>query len=237
MLIPVIDLMNGVAVHARQGQRELYLPVNSPLCPSANVHDVISAFLQVSDFKIIYLADLNAITGQGNNNNQQLINTLLADYPEILFWIDSGFQAAPCQYNNYKQVLGSEYYHEETLATLESFEKNFILSLDFSHRDEKLGCQRLFDEPDLLPSQIIIMTLVRVGSNAGPDFQKLRYYQKLFNHAEIIAAGGIRNREDLQQLRQSGINKALCASALHNKTICSLDLQAVNSFVNYSATP
>jgi phosphoribosylformimino-5-aminoimidazole carboxamide ribotide isomerase len=187
----------------------------------------MKAFLQISGFKIIYLADLNAITGQGNNKS--LIESLLTRYPKILFWIDSGYQSRAFAYRdfaNVKQVLGTEYYRDENLATMELFAKNFILSLDFSERDEKLGSSRLFREPDLLPEQVIIMTLGRVGSNFGPDFEKLLFYQKLMEGVEIIASGGIRNMADVQQLGRLGIKKALCASALHNKSISLDDLKA-----------
>ena len=49
-LIPVIDLKDGVVVHARRGQRDAY----QPLSPNANVFAVIESFLQWYDFKIIY---------------------------------------------------------------------------------------------------------------------------------------------------------------------------------------
>ncbi|MDD1606659.1 MAG: nickel transporter, partial [Methylococcaceae bacterium] len=78
-LIPVIDLKNGVVVHAQRGQRDNYLPINSPLSPSAHVYDVIEAFLQLNGFDIIYVADLNAITQQGDN--QALIYDVLRRYP------------------------------------------------------------------------------------------------------------------------------------------------------------
>ena len=82
-IIPVIDLKDGVAVHARQGQREHYQSISTNLCQSSDIYQVIEAFLGVYDFDTIYIADLNAIIHQGDHKN--LISNVLAYFPHILF--------------------------------------------------------------------------------------------------------------------------------------------------------
>ena len=67
-IIPVIDLKDGVVVHAHQGMREQYQPIGSNLCQSSDIYRVIEAFLGVYDFDTIYIADLNAITHQGDHD-------------------------------------------------------------------------------------------------------------------------------------------------------------------------
>jgi phosphoribosylformimino-5-aminoimidazole carboxamide ribotide isomerase len=221
-LIPVIDVKNGVVVHAQRGQRANYQPINSLLSPSANIYEVIEAFLQLHDFKTLYLADLNAITQQGDN--QALIHAVLQHYPLINFWLDCGYVAHTKLFNdlaNYRCVLGSECYHDNNLLSLSN---NCILSLDFSAHHEKLGAQRLFNEPELWPAQVIIMTLARVGSDLGPDIATLRYYQQSYPQIDFIASGGVRHIADVQQLKAMGINKVLIASALHTKTISKADI-------------
>ena len=215
-LIPVIDLKDGVVVHAQRGQRAAYQPINSPLSPSSNVHDVIEAFLQLADFDIIYIADLNAITQQGDN--QMLIYDVLRRYPLINFWLDSGYQSPSLAFadvDNYRSVLGSECCTAEQMATT----KNALLSLDFSSDDKPLGEACLFNDSRLWSEQVIIMTLARVGSDTGADIEKLRFYQQNYPQIEFIAAGGVRNLADLQQLKAIGINNVLIASALHTKAI------------------
>ncbi len=220
-LIPVLDLKDGVVVHAQRGQRASYQPINSPLSPSANVYAVIDAFLQLHDFSVIYIADLNAITQQGDN--QTLIHAVLQHYPLITFWLDAGYQSpslAFAEVSNYRPVLGSECCTaKQLLAT-----KNALLSLDFSAQDEPLGEAQLFDDSHLWSEQVIIMTLARVGSDAGVDSKKLRFYQQNYPQTEFIAAGGVRNKADLQQLKAIGINSVLVASALHTKAISKADL-------------
>jgi phosphoribosylformimino-5-aminoimidazole carboxamide ribotide isomerase len=116
-LIPVIDLKDGVVVHAKLGLRAHYLPLQSPLCASSALEDVMTAFLKLHPFRIFYLADLNAITCKGDN--AALLKQLLHTYPHITFWIDSGYQSAPNTFvgiSNYHAVLGSESYTNATLG-------------------------------------------------------------------------------------------------------------------------
>jgi phosphoribosylformimino-5-aminoimidazole carboxamide ribotide isomerase len=224
-IIPVIDLKEGLVVHAKQGRREHYAPIQSPLCQSADLEKVIAAYLRLHRFKTFYIADLNAITG--NHDHQALLNHLLTNYTELTFWIDSGYQNAPGfyhQYRNYLPVLGSESYTSANYSDLLTFQKKYILSLDFSDT-QPLGAKQIFTSTALWPEHIIIMTLHRVGSNQGPDFEKLQQ----FSGYNVIAAGGIRGVEDLVQLKQKGVKSALLASALHSGAIGTQDLQKIEA--------
>jgi len=229
-LIPVIDIKKGRAVHAKLGLREHYRPLNTPLCPTNEIIQVINCFLTLYDFKIIYLADLDAITGMANN--QKLIKKIVQLYPNITFWVDSGHQQQPISlsiFDNYQMVLGSESYTDNNLNYLKIFDKNFILSLDFSAQGNPLGSEKLFNRQDLWPSQIILMMLARVGSTQGVDLDKLIYYQQLNPQVEFIASGGIRSIDDVFALKRIGIKKVLCATALHNKMISSTEIQKLEA--------
>lgn len=226
-IIPVIDLKDGVVVHARQGKRELYQPINTDLCRSSDIYHVIRAFLSSYDFNTIYIADLNAITLQGDH--EHLINNVLMRFPEITFWIDRGYQ----QYDrnlkrpgNYLPVLGSESYRNENIPEFKAFKNNFILSLDFSI-SEALGAKKLFSNQDFWPDEVIIMTLDRVGSNEGPDLNKLNEFCSHYPDRSFIAAGGIRNKKDLIDLREIGIQQALVASALHTGSLSRGDIHTL----------
>jgi phosphoribosylformimino-5-aminoimidazole carboxamide ribotide isomerase len=84
---------------------------------------------------------------------------------------------------------------------------------------ETMGSAKLFSSPELWPDSVIIMTLDRVGSHKGPDFVKLTAFCNRYPHKNFIAAGGIRNQQDLIDLKRIGIRQALIASALHNGSI------------------
>ena len=215
-IIPVIDLTDGIVVHAKQGNRADYQPIKSRLCPSSAVFDVIAAFLKLGRFNTFYIADLDAITRRGNNGETML--KLLRRYPEILFWIDSGYPLYPNDFRtfgNYLPVLGTESFADETADEIKNFNRLFVLSLDYSIQG-KMGAKSLFANDALWPNRIIIMNLPRVGSNLGPDIELLEWYQKKYPDKEVIAAGGIRDNEDLKQIVKVGVSYALVATALHN---------------------
>jgi len=223
-IIPVIDLKDGVVVHARQGRREHYQAINTALCQSPDVFRVIEAFLGVCKFDTFYIADLNAITDQGDH--KQLIGEVLARFPQITFWIDKGYQkhdegTQPA--GNTLPVLGSESYRNETISEIKAYKNNFILSLDYSNANA-LGAPSLFSDPTFWPENIIIMTLERVGSNHGPDLNKLTEFCRQYPDKNFIAAGGVRNKQDCVLLSKAGIHQALVASALHSRTIKSEDM-------------
>ncbi len=228
-IIPVLDLKNGVVVHARQGNRENYQAIQSNLCGSADIYAVIEAFLGLYDFDTFYIADLNAILGQ--HNHDSLITEVLARFPQILFWVDKGYRRYdPClKYpDNYLPVLGSESYQNETVAELKAFNNRFILSLDYSMTGT-LGAERLFSSPDLWPDDVIIMTLAQVGSNQGPDLPKLNQFCSLYPHKNFIAAGGIRHLSDLTALERIGVQRALIASSLHSGAIKREDIEKLQA--------
>jgi len=59
-VVPVIDILGGVAVHAIRGRRSEYQPLKSVLCTSTKPLDVALAFKKLG-FRELYVADLDAI--------------------------------------------------------------------------------------------------------------------------------------------------------------------------------
>ncbi len=182
------------------------------------------AFLGVYEFDTFYIADLNAITGQGDH--QHLITDVLTRFPQITFWIDQGYQKYdrnPQCSGNTLPVLGSESYRDETISEIKAYNNDFILSLDYSNSNA-LGAPSLFSDPDFWPKNIVIMTLERVGSNHGPDLNKLAEFCRQYPDKNFIAAGGIRNKQDVMALSAAGVQLALVASALHSGVIKTEDI-------------
>ncbi len=230
-IIPVIDLKDGRVVHARQGQRDQYQPIHSKLCPDSEPLSVIDRYLSLYPFKIFYIADLNAIQQQGDHN--LIITQILHHHPQKTFWIDQG-ELVPLSSDKHTNskitVIGSESINPQTWSTFCQRKQPFILSLDFSY-NKRLGLQSVFDRSEFWPQSIIIMTLNRVGSQQGPDIQRLQHYQEKYPEKNFIAAGGIRNKNDLQILNNIDIKTALIASALHQGT---LDSQTLVQLCNQS---
>lgn len=232
-IIPVIDLKDGRAVYAIKGKRADYLPIKTELCRSCDPLDVVADYMKLGNFKRIYIADLNSIMGQGNND--ELLNRIIGLFPYINFWVDKGFKKTsfPSKSTvNYVSVIGSESLQESHLKSLEKYPVSFVLSLDYSSKG-RMGPDKLFTDEKFWPKNIIIMTLGQVGRNDGPDFQKLEYFRIRYPDKNFIAAGGVRNMADLLKLKKMGIKKALVASALHLKSISAKDINYLRS--NYSA--
>ena len=84
-VIPVIDVRHGVAVHARQGQRAAYRPLETPLARGTDPVAVARGFLSLFPFRTMYVADLDGIEGRGRN----------AELPRQL--AAAGYQPASCR--------------------------------------------------------------------------------------------------------------------------------------------
>jgi phosphoribosylformimino-5-aminoimidazole carboxamide ribotide isomerase len=220
-VIPVIDLKDGEVVAACMGNRDLYKPMKSPLCRSSNPFTVIDAFLDLHKFRTLYLADLNAITGNGDHS--ELIYEIAQSYSHLDFWVDSGKKLADFSHsnNNVTPVIGTE---SQTEPVISPSTANFILSLDY-RANHQLGNTSLFDDTSFWPQRLIVMNLNKVGSNTGPDFNKLQTLIGKYPDKDFVAAGGIRHYQDLVDLAGMGVHHALLASALHYGNISRQDLQ------------
>lgn len=214
-IIPVIDLMNGQVVHACQGQRQLYRPIHlsSQLVSTSGLYDVLDAFLRVYPFKTFYIADLDAITDSGEHGTA--IRSLQERYPSIEFWIDNGkhYQFTLSLSDRFKSVIGTESLSPSPFF----FNERCIISMDFRNN-------HLLGEPDWYreiqqAKEIIVMHLDYVGSQAGPDFDLIEKLMVTYPKAQIIAAGGVRDQLDLDQLEKRGVSKVLLASVLHQNKL------------------
>lgn len=224
-IIPVIDLKGGVVVHARRGDRRNYRPLVTPLANSAEPRAVVDGILDHGDFNHLYIADLDAIGG--GTPHFAIIHALAVRHPRLRLWLDSGLRT-PSQYMalpalpNIDVVLGSE-----SLPGIEDYHAlcdavpatRRVLSLDSSAQGEPLGCTALFDDAALWPTRLIHMTLARVGSGGGPDFEGLAALRARAPHCALYAAGGVRDDADLRALAAQGVAGALVATALHEGRI------------------
>jgi len=229
-IIPVIDLQDGLVVAAKQGQRKAYKPIKSNLSRSSTILDIIDGFLSIFPFKNIYIADINAITGSGNNQN--IIDTVIKNYSSIEFWVDKGINPEKLSVitdNKYRLILGSESQNPKYFNNINKILKNHLLSLDFFPSQGYVGPKELLNSPNLWPTDIIIMTLDRVGKNSGPDMEKLHFFCKNHPSKNFIAAGGVRHKQDLINLKKIGIQQALVASALHSGEIDGKILEELNA--------
>jgi phosphoribosylformimino-5-aminoimidazole carboxamide ribotide isomerase len=217
-VIPVLDLKEGVVVHARMGRRDQYRPIETPLASTSNPVDVAGGLLTVHPFATFYIADLDAIENAGNND--VALTRLKTELPNLVFWVDNGV-ADLARANSWLDaglgnlVLGSESQRDGALVRRLSQDDRVILSLDY-RGDEFLGPAALLSNAAHWPRKIIAMTLARIGSANGPDLNRLAAIKAAAPDKLIYAAGGVRDHADLAALQRAGIEGALVASSLHN---------------------
>ncbi|MDT8407106.1 MAG: HisA/HisF-related TIM barrel protein [Methylococcales bacterium] len=219
-LIPVIDVLNGQAVHARRGQRYAYQPLRSALTPSARPEALLEALLKLYPFPLFYLADLDALTGRVDHG--ETLIALAGRFPAQHFWLDAGFKTYPDLPANITPILATESWPSSGLPG----DKRFVLSLD-SQGDQALDKQGLFGQPEQWPETLILMNLALVGSEQGPDLMRLGRYRQAFPEHRWVASGGVRGRDDLQALADLGVEQALVATALYSGQLGLAELNAL----------
>ena len=233
-IIPVIDLKGGQVVHAQRGERDSYRPVRSQLCRGSEPVDVVAGLLTVHPFATLYIADLDAIQARGNSVVS--IRQIRQSFPALRLWVDNGL-ADPAACRDWLAqdvgdlVLGSEAQRDRAILHALSdgdARRHLILSLDYKD-DRFLGPPDLLSAASLWPDRIIVMTLSRVGSRGGPDFDLLRRWREDAPAKKIFAAGGVRGGEDLLALADCGTSGVLVATALHERRIGRAEIAAVDS--------
>lgn len=222
ILIPAIDLAHSCVVHGRRGRRHDYQPVRSKLCPTCEPTDVIAGLLRLHTFSTLYIADLDAIRGLGDQT--AVLEKLRVQFPDLNIWIDPGINTLT-RYHQWQQLaLGSTVLGSETLSNTGLLQNTLgadtdtVLSLDFNG-DRLLGPPDLLEQAENWPTRVIVMCLDRVGSNEGPDTERMQQLRRKSPGSELFVAGGVRDLDDLLHLRQLGVAGALLASALHDGRI------------------
>jgi phosphoribosylformimino-5-aminoimidazole carboxamide ribotide isomerase len=230
-VVPVIDLKNGIVVRARRGDRAAYLPIETPLSLTSEPLDVVAGLLSVHPFRTLYVADLNAIEGHGDAD--AVLDAIACAFPHLCLWVDNGCAdlAAAAEflvrYPGASLVLGTESQQDCELVGALKDHPRIVLSLDF-RGEHFLGPEALLQKESLWPDRLSLMTLARVGSDAGPDLDRFTSIKARAGHRAIFLAGGLRGNDDLAALAAIGADGILVASALHNGQLRAMHLAALN---------
>ena len=230
-IIPVIDILDGVAVHAVKGKRSEYQPLKSVLCASANPLDVALAFKALG-FSELYVADLDAImTGQPNF----AVLNQIANATGLSLMVDAGMADLERAEKLVKSNVAKVIIGTETLPRLsfvreavESLGKErIVVSLDLKGGTVLSGFTLgKFSSPsDLLlefqrmgVEQVIVLDLARVGSGEGVNTPLLT--AALQNRiVSVLVGGGVRDIADLLELKRMAVSGVLVATALHSGKI------------------
>jgi phosphoribosylformimino-5-aminoimidazole carboxamide ribotide isomerase len=222
-VVPVIDLMDGQVVRAVRGERSAYRPIESRLVAGSAPCAVAAALLARVAAPALYVADLDALLG--GVPQVDVLHDLLRALPGHELWLDAGFADVPAadalvqrlgaDAARLRCVFGSESLASRAALAAAAGRPGAILSLDFAQARplDPAGCRAA---PELWPASVIVMTLDRVGSGAGPDLAAFAELRARAPGRRWIGAGGVRDAADLRAAAACGADAWLVASALHD---------------------
>ena len=236
-VIPVIDILNGVVVHAVRGKRREYQPLQSNLCKSVEPLEVAKAFKKLG-FSELYIADLDAIT-RGSVNFQVLKR--IVDETGLKLMVDAGVadletakKLLDCGVS--KVVIGTEtlqsksfvgeavrlFGSDRVIVSLDLKGDKVLVKLGFAGCKNPMCLLREFKEMGV--SGVIVLDLARVGSGEGVNVDFLKKVLEDIS-IDVYVGGGVRDIKDLVELKNLGVSGVLVATALHSGKISMDDLK------------
>lgn len=232
---PVLDVMNGVVVHAYKGERSRYKPLESRLCSSVDPIEVARTFYRLG-FREIYVADLDAI--ERGELNRSLYSGIREAGLKLM--LDAGvrcYRDIPVllRLQVDEVVVGSE-----TMSSLDELRRavaenpgRVTASIDVKAgviqspipEVRRLGVEEYADVlAGLGVRSAILLELSKVGSGSGVDSRLVGRIVDRFDR--LYVGGGVRSIEDLEKLESLGVYGVLVATALHRGWITVEELRS-----------
>jgi phosphoribosylformimino-5-aminoimidazole carboxamide ribotide isomerase len=241
-IIPVIDIRNGVAVHAIAGERNAYRAIESQLTSSTQPVEVLKTLKANFGCGVFYVADLDAIEGRACNHDS-IVQLALTGVSLI---VDAGVTSIRAAEDLLaigvsKVALPSESLRDlRTLKTLLNHldSDKLVFSIDLK-RGELLVNDPLWQGRSPLDlarfvidqglRQLIVLDLAAVGTGNGiPTLQLCRDIKHIAPEANIISGGGVDSLACVQSAADAGLDGLLIASALHDGRLTPAVLKSLN---------
>ncbi|WP_456475603.1 HisA/HisF-related TIM barrel protein [Candidatus Pyrohabitans sp.] len=217
-IIPVLDIMQGRAVHAVRGERHRYRELKSIFAESSSPVEIARNL----PYPELYVADLDAIMHRSPNlevlEKLASLKKVLLDYgvrSEDELELASQLGCIPVIGTETAQSMevfeaGVAVWGEELFASLD-VKDNEVLSpflpaspIDAFKVLEKVGA-----------TNIIYLDISRVGTLGSAPWEALKQVLKQKKEkTRVYPAGGIK-KEDMPELKKLGISGLLVGTALH----------------------
>jgi len=215
-IIPVTDIMNGIAVSGKSGRREGYTELKTVFADSCDPVEIAKNL----PFKRLYVADLDGIM-KGAPNIKMLEE--LSRIRQLM--VDVGIRNLS-DYNRISHldadiIVGSETLRDfETLETISRGRQSIVFSIDI--KDREVMSPFLPRDPietfELLAGRIkrfIVLNISSVGTLSA-DFSLLQRFK--IPDVEVYYGGGIK-KENINELKKIGVSGVLVGTALHRGLI------------------
>lgn len=242
-IVPVVDILDGLVVHGRAGQRDSYRRIQSQLTDSARPRDVLDALIQTAAATTVYIADLNGLM------HQQVQTDVLNQLAEanVRLMIDAGI----CSVDDVDRLPDADHVQlvlaSESIPSLQTLKKivarhrhrQFVFSFDLIDDVLRSPVAEWRDQPlaklakvvwDLGVSDWIVLDVRSVGMTTGPTtLTRCADLKSLFPKSRLITGGGVRDLSDLERLKELGVADVLLATALHDRSITGVDVKALQA--------
>lgn len=222
-LIPVLDLMSGIAVSGKSGERDTYKPLHTVYSETPDPVE-IAISLKRQGFKRIYVADLDAIGGRGSNLEiVQKINHVMPvmldwgvkDLTNFVFALDFADKIIIAtetlkSWTDLEEIF-DKFPKQRIMVSVDIKDGRILtkdLSLTFNEVKSKLEILKL--------EEIILLNISGVGTLKGFNLNLLDKFKGIED--SLILGGGI-TPEEIQNLNDRGLNKFLMGTALHSGRI------------------
>ncbi len=232
-IIPVIDILNGIAVHANKGMRNKYEPIKSILTNSSSAIELTRVYAEKLSISHIYIADLDSIIHENPNLSiledivktskiEIILDAGIRNLYDILQFKKIGIEKiilatetidsinviedAAREFGQDKIIISIDMKDKKLLARSSSLKEYSIISL--IEKIQQLGIK-----------EIILLDLLKIGSKNGYYDDYYGEIRKKFPEMKIIVGGGIKDLEDLKFLKEKGMDGVLIATALHEGII------------------
>ena len=229
-LILAVDLLNGMVVHAKKGEREKYEPIHlfSSIVSSSDPVRVIEEIKPDE----VYIADLNRLMGTGSNKeilkeirNRNRKTRITLEYGIIR--IEDLKEAVEAGIAD-SIILGTETASMDLIdeASKSDIFNDICVSVDLFNKEVLTSDKRMKIDPLLLIKElneypirdVIVLELDRVGTKSGIDFDFLACAVDFSEH-DILCGGGVRSCEDVHKMEEIGVKGVLVATAVHDEAI------------------
>jgi phosphoribosylformimino-5-aminoimidazole carboxamide ribotide isomerase len=218
-LILALDILDGMVVHAVKGERDRYTPIHtfSSIVKSSDPSTLIQQVMP----KEAYIADINRLTGRGDNRAH--IKKISKFCRTMLDWgvrdsrdVKTALKIAD------NVILGTETSSFELIEIHSNFKMN--VSIDIKNGSvlspenlrDPLKLVRRLNDYDI--GDLIILEMDRIGTKSGVDTEFISGVVDLSDH-DIILGGGVRSCDGIDELKRIGVKGAIISTAVHDGSI------------------